>query len=87
MTVRAHASADAIARVEALASRRLTADELRAWADSPIGPEELADSMALIRWFVRRYPTPAARLQWARKRSEDLARTTAHIRATSTRDD
>jgi hypothetical protein len=80
MTERARVSAEAIARVEELAARRLTAEELRAWADGPIPEDELAESVALIRWFLRRYPTPAARLRWARKRSEDLARTVAHVR-------
>jgi hypothetical protein len=80
MTKRARVSKEAIARVEALASRTLTAEELRAWADGPIGPEELEESVALIRWFLRRYPTPAERLKWGRRQTESLRRTMAHAR-------
>lgn len=83
MTKRAHVSTEQIAKVEALASRTLTPDELRAWADGPIGPDELAESVALIRWFLRRYPTPAERLRWGRRQTESLRRMLAHVRATA----
>jgi hypothetical protein len=32
----------------------------------PLGEAEEEESRSLIRWFRRRYPTPAARLAYAR---------------------
>ncbi len=52
-------------RVEA--DRPLTADEIRAVDAVPLGAEELAENVALIDWFCRRYPTPDARLRYARR--------------------
>ena len=80
MTTRAHADADAIQRVEELAQRRLSADEFRAWADGEIAPDEMAEMISLIRWFLRRYPTPADRLRSARRRHAQTARTIASSR-------
>lgn len=79
MTRRASFPPDAVAEVRALANRRLSPEEFAAWADGPIPADEMAENMALIRWFRRRYPTPAARLRYARRRAEELARTTAHV--------
>jgi hypothetical protein len=60
-------SAAALARVADLAERRLSAEEARAALAVPLGEAEEAESRSLIRWFRRRYPTPAARLAYARK--------------------
>ena len=68
MTTRAYADEEAIRSVEALADRALTPDEFRAWADAEIPAHEMADMVELIRWFMRRYPTPEARLRSARRR-------------------
>jgi hypothetical protein len=80
VTTRARADAESIRRVEELARRQLSADEFRAWADGEIPPEEMAEMVALIRWFVRRYPTPADRLRSARRRQVQTARTIAFAR-------
>ena len=48
--------------VDELAERRLTAAEFAAYADSPLTDREREDIADLIRWFSRRYPTPAERL-------------------------
>jgi hypothetical protein len=48
-------------------NRELTADEARAYRDHPITDAEREDVLALVRWFTRRYPTPAARLAYARR--------------------
>lgn len=85
MSRKAAVDAASIAEVERQAARSLSVEEFRAWADSPIGPEEMADMVDLIRWFVRRYPTPAARLRSARRRQLQLARTIAHVRAAADR--
>ncbi len=78
MTRRALFTPEAAERVRELADRQLSPEEFRAWADGEIPPEEMAENVDLIRWFVRRYPTPAARLRSARRRPIPLARTIAH---------
>ena len=60
-------SRDARKRLSALAQRRLTADEVRAALATPLGDSERDDSLSLIRWFRRRYPTPGERLAYARR--------------------
>jgi hypothetical protein len=80
MTRKAHFTSDAVERVRALAERELPHDEFIAWADGPISDEEMAENIALIQWFTRRYPTPAERLRSARRRQVQLARTTAYVR-------
>ena len=81
MTARARADARAIREVESIAQRQLELDEFRAWADGEIPPDEMAEMVALIRWFVRRYPTPADRLRSARRRHVQTARTIALSRS------
>jgi hypothetical protein len=46
--------------------RRLTLAEFDAWVKAPWTDMALEDAVGLIAWFMRRYPTPAARLQAAR---------------------
>ncbi len=57
----------ALARVRALAERQLSPDEVRAALALPLGEREQEESRALIRWFRRRYPTPAERLAYVRR--------------------
>jgi hypothetical protein len=57
----------ALARVRALAERQLSPAELRAALAVPLGDAEEEESRSLIRWFRRRYPTPAERLAYARR--------------------
>lgn len=35
--------------------------------EQPIGVEEREEVLSLVRWFTRRYPTPAARLAYVRQ--------------------
>jgi hypothetical protein len=56
-----------LARVRALCERSLSAEEARAALAVPLGEAEEEESRSLIRWFRRRYPTPAARLAYARR--------------------
>jgi hypothetical protein len=60
-------SPEALARIRALSERSLSAEEALAALAVPLGPEEEEESRSLIRWFRRRYPTPAARLAYARR--------------------
>jgi hypothetical protein len=54
-------------RVARAIVRVVDRDEARAYLAHPISPEERAEFLALVRWFRRRYPTPAARLAYARR--------------------
>ncbi len=56
-----------VARIRALSERRLSAPEFRAALAAPLGVAEEEESRSLIRWFRRRYPTPAERLAYARR--------------------
>ena len=58
---------EALARAGALADRQLSPDEVRAALAVPLGDAEEEESRSLIRWFRRRYPTPADRLAYARR--------------------
>jgi hypothetical protein len=60
-------SRETLRRLRALAERTLSAEEVRRALAQPLGAEEAEESRALIRWFRRRYPTPAARLAYARR--------------------
>jgi hypothetical protein len=60
-------SDEALARLQELSQRRLSAEEARAALAVPLAPDELAEAQSLIGWFRRRYPTPAARLAYARR--------------------
>jgi hypothetical protein len=58
---------EVVDEVRRLAERRLGADEFEAYVRAPMSHEERAEISALIDWFIRRYPTPAARLAQARR--------------------
>ena len=60
-------SQDARRRLTALAERQLTADEVREALATPLSASEREESLSLIRWFRRRYPTPGQRLAYARR--------------------
>jgi hypothetical protein len=60
-------SPEALARLRALAERQLTPEEFSAALAVPLGEREEEESRSLIRWFCRRYPTPAERLAHARR--------------------
>ncbi len=69
-------SPEAVARVRALAERRLSGDEFRTAMATPLDDAELEEARSLIRWFRRRYPTPAARSAYVRRAYERWVRTT-----------
>jgi hypothetical protein len=47
--------------------RALSAEDARAYLDTPITESEREDVLTLVRWFVRRYPTADERLAYARR--------------------
>jgi len=60
-------SPEALARIRALLERRMSPAEFRAALAVPLGEDEEEGNRSLIRWFRRRYPTPAERLAYARR--------------------
>jgi hypothetical protein len=58
--------AEVVEEIRRLAERRLSAEEFDAYVRAPMSDEERREINELIDWFVRRYPTPAARLAQAR---------------------
>jgi hypothetical protein len=60
-------SPDVLARLRAISERQLSPEEFSAALAQPLGEAEEEESRSLIRWFRRRYPTPAARLAYVRR--------------------
>jgi len=60
-------SRDARRRLSALVERELTAGEVREALATPLSDSERDESLSLIRWFRRRYPTPGERLAYVRR--------------------
>jgi hypothetical protein len=58
---------EAVARVRALAERRLSAEEFEAYVRAPMSDAEREAILESIAWFMRRYPTPGERLAAARR--------------------
>jgi hypothetical protein len=56
-----------LAEVRRDAERRLSREDLDAYVNAPMSPEELQGIHDLIDWFTRRYPTPAERLAYVRR--------------------
>jgi hypothetical protein len=63
-------SADVVDELRRIAERRLSADEFEAYVGAPMSDDERREVIDLIDWFMRRYPTPAARLAQARRSYE-----------------
>ena len=61
------ASPELRARLREIAERPLTREDFVAQLSTPTTPEEREGMASLIRWFRRRYPTPAERLAYARR--------------------
>jgi hypothetical protein len=58
---------EVVERLRGFAGRRLSAAEFEDMVRAPVSARERAEVLDLIRWFRRRYPTPAARLSYARQ--------------------
>jgi len=57
----------AIQRAVRFSGRTLRPDEFQAYVDAPVSEAERQEALRLIRWFTRRYPTPAERLAYVRR--------------------
>lgn len=60
-------SPETVAWLRDLAERRLSPEEFAAALAIPLGEDEREESISLIDWFCRRYPTPAERLAYVRR--------------------
>jgi hypothetical protein len=63
------------AKLAALADRELSEEEWHAQLAIPLSPEEIENTLALVRWFRRRYPDVASRLAYARRAYKRWQRT------------
>jgi hypothetical protein len=61
------ADAETRARLRTLADRPLPLEEWKRQAAIPLSDDERDRTLELVRWFTRRYPTPAERLAYARQ--------------------
>ena len=61
-------------RVRELTNRRLSPAEFDAYVHAPMSEEERPETKALIDWFMRRYPTPLARLRSNRRAWRNVSR-------------
>jgi hypothetical protein len=57
--------------------RPLSTEERRNYLEHPVSDFERAEVLALVKWFLRRYPTPAERLAYARRAYARWARSRA----------
>jgi hypothetical protein len=69
------------AKLAALADRQLSEEKWRTQMAIPLSPEEIENTLALVRWFRRRYPDVASRLAYARRAYKRWHRTATLSRA------
>lgn len=58
---------NAVERLAQIADQPLSREDARAYLDAPITDAERDEVLTLVRWFTRRYPTPADRLAYVRR--------------------
>jgi hypothetical protein len=59
--------ADRRAALEAEQQRSLSSEEATTYLTAPVSAVERAQTLELVRWFRRRYPTGAERLAYVRQ--------------------
>ena len=52
----------------------ISVEEFRRRTEAPLTKEEIEETLALVAWFTRRYPTPLARLRYARRKYREWTR-------------
>ena len=65
-------------RLRAAVDRVVSAQEAREYLESPVSEREREDVLALVRWFRRRYATPAERLAYVRRAHARWRQTHGH---------
>lgn len=68
------------AKLREISERKLSADEFEAYVQAPMSDAEREEILSQIEWFMRRYPTPAARLASARRAYAQWARSIPRAR-------
>ena len=63
--------------VRALTERELSVAEAEAYRAAPMTADELRDTLELVAWFRRRYPTPIDRLRYVTRAYRRWARSLA----------
>jgi hypothetical protein len=66
--------------IASLVEEPVPVDEFNRRVSAPMDPEEEAELGALIRWFMRRYPTPKERLAYARRKFIEWTRPVTIVR-------
>ncbi len=61
-------------KIAELVERRISEEEFDRIVNAPYVEGEHEDTIELIRWFTRRYPTVRERLQYARQAYEEWTR-------------
>ena len=60
--------------VAELAEARIAADEFERRVAAPLTEDEVRETLELVRWFTRRYPSAKERLSYARRKFEEWTR-------------
>jgi hypothetical protein len=60
-------SPELVAQLRELHEQQLTPKEYERLASIPLSDAERAATLELVRWFTRKYPTPADRLGYVRR--------------------
>jgi hypothetical protein len=69
--------------VSSFANRQLDLADVRAYLEAPVTEDERAGVLALVEWFVRRYPTPIERLAYMKRAHARWRRAAAHAPSSS----
>jgi len=69
-----------VRRIQYEAAAPLTREAFLAYVSAPWADGEREENRAHIEWFLRRYPTPSARLAYNRRRIRELADRPAYLR-------
>ena len=64
-------SPDLLDELRALYERRLTRSEYDAGARVPLSDQEIEDTLALVDWFTRRYPTVLDRFRYVTRKTAE----------------
>ena len=67
-------SPEALDRVQEIAERQLSVEELDAYVHAPMSEAEREEILASVAWFTKRYPTPGERLAAARRTYKQWAK-------------
>jgi hypothetical protein len=67
----ARPSPDVVDELKAMYERRLTRAEYEAAAAIPLSHQEIEDTLALVDWFTRRYPSVLDRFRYVTRKTAE----------------